>query len=157
MTTTAAPPTPPDWEESCRSTIQSLNAFTRTPVQPTTKEYDVLAELVNSTSCLTVSRIERVVNPTLWKNFKNVRKELLSSKTMDLELLKALDLNPTELEQRKHTISNFAAPKGLPAYSDNVAMLYHCTRGNLETVLSQGLDERLGNGGLLGRGIYFAG
>lgn len=42
-------------------------------------------------------------------------------------------------------------------YSDNVALLFHCTRGKVDDILSQGLDERLGScTGLLGRGIYFA-
>jgi hypothetical protein len=45
----------------------------------------------------------------------------------------------------------------IPEYADNLALLFHCTkRANVDDILSQGLDSRLGIGGLLGQGIYFA-
>jgi hypothetical protein len=159
MTTTAAPPTPPNWNSSCNDVVKALKPVMQFPVASSTKEYQVLEQLVTSSNSLKVSRIERVVNPTLWNKFENVRTKLLSSKSNDMELLSSLGLSDTELHQQAHVAlnSNLIA-SGIPTYADNVAILFHCTtKGNVDKVLSQGLDERIVNGGALGRGIYFSG
>jgi len=75
------------------------------------------------------------------------------SKSADLVLLRELGLTDTELQQQAYLFLN----PNIPSYADNVALLFHGTRGNIDDVLKQGLDERLGRrSGLLGRGIYFS-
>jgi len=158
MTTTAAPPTPPNWKASCNDVVKALKPVMQFPVASSTKEYQVLEELVTSSDGLKVSRIERVVNPTLWNKFETVRKDLLCSKSNDMELLSSLDLSDTELHQQAHVALNSNPAAGIPTYADNVAILFHCTtKGNVGNVLSRGLDERIVNAGTLGRGIYFSG
>jgi len=79
------------------------------------------------------------------------------SKSADFELLSGLGLTDIELQQQAHVFLNVKLPAGIPSYTDNVALLFHGTRGNIDEVLSQGLDERLSREtGRLGRGIYFS-
>jgi hypothetical protein len=67
----------------------------------------------------------------------------------------------TEREQaiRLHVATNHttSSAQAVPPYGDHIALLFHATRTNqLNDILAQGLDSRMGNGGLLGRGIYFS-
>lgn len=59
-----------------------------------------------------------------------------------------------------HIAASFQRTANVAAYpyNDNLALLFHCTRTmeNANTILVQGLDERLGAPGLMGKGIYFA-
>jgi len=157
MTTTASPPTPPLWEESIASAVQALSPFIVIPLNPSSSEYNVLSELVTSSPNFRVTGIEKVINPALWNKFVAIRKELLSSKCNDLDVLGGLGLTNRDFQQQVHIMLNFDPPRGVPSYADNVALLFHCTRGKVATILTQGLDERLGNIGRMGRGIYFAG
>jgi len=156
-TVKAEPAIPPNWKESYNKAIHVLTPYTTIPVPNHSKEFQTLAALVEPQ--LTISGINRVVNPELWNKFLQMRKELMSKKSEDMEILGALGLPEEELLHRAHVSMNFDKDPGLVAvdYSDNVALLFHCTRGKFEPILNQGLDERLGNAtGLLGRGIYFA-
>ena len=102
-----------------------------------------------------ITRLEKVLNIGLWNRFVNHRRDKICSKSNNLGLLRGFGLAEQELLTRAHAFVNFDGGCSTE-YSDNVALLYHCTRTNVETVLAQGLDERLGSSGLLGRGIYFA-
>lgn len=107
-----------------------------------------------------VARVEQISNPELWQRFVQTRKDMLRSKTDDMELLSKLGLNENELLRSAHLSMNFDKNPSLLPYSDNMVLLFHCTRSqaNHKSILSQGLDERLSSvsGGLLGKGIYFA-
>jgi len=84
---------------------------------------------------------------------------MLSMKSDDMELLAALGLSETEILHRAHILTNWKKDRALrnSPYSDNMALLFHCTRTKqLDDIFSQGLDERLGGGGTFGKGIYFA-
>jgi hypothetical protein len=99
------------------------------------------------------------VNLELWRRFTGARKDLLSLRSENLQLLSQLGLSETEVHKRAHDRLNFDLNPALASstYSDNVALLFHGTRGNVDEILGQGLDERLGGGGTMGRGIYFSG
>jgi len=157
--TTSTPPEPPNWDQSCNRAILSKDQFIKLRVEPFTPEYRTLADLIHSAPDLEVTGIQRVVNIHLWKKFLTARDELLSSKSDDVGLLRELGLSDSEIQHQSQSCANFnATSKGIPSYSDNVALLLHCTRRSVDTILSEGLDERLAKDtGLLGRGIYFSG
>lgn len=85
---------------------------------------------------------------------------MLRSKTDDLNILSKLGMDENELMRCAHFALNFKKDPMLLPYSDNMVLLFHCTRSksNLDNILAQGLDERLSHsgGGRLGKGIYFA-
>lgn len=122
-----------------------------------TLEFSTIAALLNTVQ---VSKVEQIVNPTLWSRFVNTRKDMLLSKSDDLALLSKILADDKKIAQLTHNALNFDKDARVAAcpYDDNVALLFHCTRDirNVDTILLQGLDERVGIGGLLGRGIYFA-
>jgi len=129
--------------------------FTRSRVVPTSSEYRILSEMIDSAQ-VTVLQVDRVINPHLWSKFTTTRKQLLMSKSNDWELLTALGLGEAEVHHQVQVGMSAHSDVLTSAYSDNVALLFHCTRENVDTILSEGLDERLGrSGGLLGKGIYF--
>jgi hypothetical protein len=72
--------------------------------------------------------------------------------------LSALGCSSEEIDARlKSNLVHGLNNDTIPEYSDNLALLFHCTRQTkIDDILAQGLDSRLGAGGLLGRGMYFA-
>lgn len=145
------------WSERCTETIASLATYKLFPVDTTTSEYYTIAELLYPVEILTV---DQIVNPILWSRFVKTRKDMLHSKSDDTELLSQLQLSEAELMTSYQYSLNFRKDPRVAAvpYNDNMALLFHCTRRseNIENILCQGLDERMcGDGGLLGRGIYF--
>jgi len=149
-------PTPPNWENSLHTPHHALRSFLRIPVSPTSKEYSILAALVEPH--LSISTIDRVINPRLWKKFVEQRTDLMSSKSDDVKLMKEFGLSDSDIKLRERINKYYVKDKPLTNYSDNVALLFHGTQADLDTILSQGLDERVGRGNVafLGRGIYFA-
>lgn len=85
---------------------------------------------------------------------------MLRSKTDDLNLLSELGLDERDVMRCTHLALSETKHSLHPSYSDNMALLFHCTKSesSLQNILSQGLDERLCHvfGGRLGKGIYFA-
>ncbi|XP_037025212.1 uncharacterized protein LOC119066711 isoform X2 [Bradysia coprophila] len=154
---TAIPPIPPNWINNYEETIMSLLTFKKYDINRSTKEYQTVEDMLHP---LEVIRVEQIVNPDLWKRFVNNRKEMLRSKTDDLNILSELGLDERDVMRCTHLVLNQATDPLRPPYSDNMAMLFHCTKSetSLNSILSQGLDERLSNvfGGRLGKGIYFA-
>lgn len=154
---TADPPLPPNWNEHLQDTILSLAPYKLFPIAADTLEYATIAELLNP---ITISTIEQIVNPALWSRFVNTRKDMLLNKSDDSVLLSKLSLNEKLALQRIHISFSFDKHDQVTTcpYDDNVALLFHCTRDvkNVDSILLQGLDERLGNAGTLGKGIYFA-
>lgn len=128
------------------------------PISPHSLEYTTLEEMLQP---LKITAAEQIVNPTLWSRFVNMRKEMLLSKSDDLELLLKLGLDERAIMKSAHVALNFEKNAAVQAYryNDNLALLFHCTRSleAVNSILSQGLDERLGkSSGQLGRGIYFS-
>lgn len=115
------------------------------------REFNILSALIETANAFEVKVIERVVNPHLWRSFVHARRELLLRKSRDASLLKLLGASEAECQ---HALLDNNSNIG--EFADNVALLIHGSRSNLDVIFAQGLDNRLGNGGLLGRGIYFA-
>lgn len=152
------PPQPPNWRDHLNETLTSLQRYKLFPVKTGTLEFDKLVELMKPMT--KIKFIDQIVNPTLWSRFDNMRKDMLKSKSNDLELLSKF-LDEKQLLLSSHFSLNFQrdAAVAVSPYNDNIALLFHCTRSaaNIENILRQGLDERVSNfGGLLGRGIYFS-
>lgn len=135
----------------------SLLTFKKYDIEPATAEYRTIESMLHP---IQVKRIKQIVNPDVWKRFISTRKEMLRSKTNDLNILSALGLDERDVMRCTHLVLNQAKDPLHPPYSDNMALLFHCTKSetNLDSILSQGLDERLSNvlGGRLGKGCYFA-
>lgn len=154
---TPLPPFPPNWHERYQNTVTSHRNYQLFSVESNTFEYSAISSLLDPAL---ISTVEQIVNPTLWSRFVNTRKDMLKSKCNDLELLSKLELNETDLmASYQHSLNFETSPKVLAVpYNDNMALLFHCTRDaqNIENILRQGLDERMGSTeGLLGKGIYF--
>lgn len=153
----ADPPLPPNWNANLEDTILSLAPYKLFPIDPDTLEYATIAALLNP---FEISAVEQIVNPTLWSRFVNTRKEMLLSKSDDFRLLSKLLLDEKKIMQHMHVAFGFDKHAQVAAcpYDENVALLFHCTRqkGNVDIIQLQGLDERLGSGGTMGKGIYFA-
>lgn len=151
------PPLAPNWNDNLERTILSLAPYQLFPSAPDTLEYATIAALL---APFKVRTVEQIVNPMLWSRFTNTRKQMLLSKSDDCKLLPRLSSDHTKIFHQMHIASAFEQQPEVAAYpyNDNVALLFHCTRDkkNIDTILVQGLDERLGAGGLLGKGIYFA-
>lgn len=154
---TANIPMPPNWLKNCEDTVMSLNTFKKYAISHDTPEYQTICNMLHP---IQVTEIEQIVNPDLWKRFVNTRTELFRSKTDDLNILSKLGLDEREVLRCAHLAMNYRKDPLVVPYSDNMVLLFHCTRNqtNLTNILNQGLDERLSNisGGLLGKGIYFA-
>ncbi|KAJ3283093.1 E3 ubiquitin-protein ligase dtx3l [Rhizoclosmatium sp. JEL0117] len=105
-----------------------------------------------------VIRIDRIVNPVLNDRFNARRTELLKLKSRDSGILKQCGLSDSQIALKIQADMQWDNVHGsaLPEYRDNCALLFHGSRASVDDVLSQGLDCRMGKGGLLGRGIYFA-
>lgn len=153
----ATPPFPPNWIDNYEDTILSPLTFKKYAIDPSTAEYKTIGSILHP---IQVNGIEQIVNPDLWKRFINTRKEMLRSKTDDLNVLSELGLDERDIMRCTHLVLNHPKHTLSVPYSDNMALLFHCTKNasNLNNILSQGLDERLSNifGGRLGKGIYFA-
>lgn len=153
----ADPPLPPNWNDNLENTILSVAPYKLFPIAPDTLEYATIAALLNP---LEISAAEQIVNPTLWSRFVNTRKDMLLSKSDDFRLLSKLSQDEKKIMQHMHIAFGFDKQAEVAAcpYDENVALLFHCTRHkeNVHTIQLQGLDERLGSGGTMGKGIYFA-
>lgn len=107
-----------------------------------------------------VESVDQVVNPTLWGKFEQRGKEMLKSKSIDAAALSAIGLSEMEVREVLVYAKKFTPHLEVAhvPFDHNMALLYHCTseEKNIECILSEGLDERLGNGGYIGKGIYFA-
>lgn len=136
--------------------FQSLASYKLFRVSSLTSEFHKLAELLDP---LVVYEMEQIVNPTVWTRFVNTRKEMLKAKCNDPIILKELGLSDEEIARKQQSL-NFGRHNAIDAsqYTDNFALLLHCTKDpeNVENILRDGLDERMGEGGVLGRGIYFS-
>ncbi|KAJ6618456.1 hypothetical protein Bhyg_17983, partial [Pseudolycoriella hygida] len=157
-TTTAEIPMPPNWHDNYEDAIMSIDTFQKYDVESSTQHFQTLESMLHP---LQVKSVSQIVNPDLWKRFINTRKEMLRSKSSDPNILTQLDLDERDvLRYTNLALSQAKDSSSLPPYSDNMALLFHCTKNksNLNSILSQGLDERLSNvfGGRLGKGIYFA-
>lgn len=149
---------PPNWRAKHHITLGQQKTYSRFPVSESSVEYSVITSLLD---CVHVTSVEQVMNPSLWVKFEQRRKEMLKSKSIDAEELAAIGLNEIEVREVLAYTKNFTPHIELAhvPYDLNMALLFHCTGSekNVESILSEGLDERLGNSsGLLGRGIYFA-
>lgn len=135
----------------------SLLTYKKYEIQRSTKEFETVEAMLHP---LKVIQADQIVNPDLWKRFVSNRKEMLRSKTDDLNVLSELGLDERDVMRCTHLVLNQPTKQLQPPYSDNMALLFHCTKNesNLNSILSQGLDERLSSlfGGRLGKGIYFA-
>lgn len=152
------PPLPPNWMERYQSTLTSQSIYKLFPVDPTTPEFNTIADLL---SHVTVSNVEQIVNPGVWLRFVNTRKDMIKSKSDDTEVLGQLYMTEEEMANKYYYSLNFEKHPTVAAvpYNDNIALLFHCTRSetNIEQILIHGLDERLCRvSGLLGKGIYFS-
>lgn len=126
-------------------------------VSPRTSEFQKLSKLLDP---LVVLEMEQIVNPSVWTRFINARNDMLKAKCdYPLTLLKELGLSDGEIGRKQQSI-NFGRHNAIDAspYSDNFTILLHCTKDkeNVENILRDGFDERMANGGILGRGIYFS-
>lgn len=150
---------PPNYGYHLHATLAEQSTYRLFPVSSSSAEYSVISSLLNGVA--DVKSVEQIMNPSLWDRFKMTRKEMLKSKTTDAKLLADFGLSEMEIAEAMAYSRNFEQNIQVAhvPYDPNMALLFHCTRNrnNVEAILSQGLDERLGNvGGLLGRGIYFA-
>lgn len=155
---TAEVPLPPNWQANIQDTVFSAVRYKTYKLAQGSPEYQTISNMLNP---IQVKSVEQIVNPGLWERFSQTRKEMLCSKSDDMQLLSKLGLTDEELSRRAHLSLNFVKnPQLTQSYADNMVLLYHCTRSkqNHESILAQGLDERLSNvsGGLLGKGIYFS-
>lgn len=159
--TSADIPMPPNFLENRDSTNSSLVSYKLFPVSDTSVEYHVISRLLWNSST-SISSIDQISNPDLWNRFAQTRREMFRQKSDNIQLLRQLGVDDDELSRSAHAALNFAKDPRIEAtpYSDNMALLFHCTRSpeNVEAIIGQGLDERLGRrvGGRLGRGIYFS-
>lgn len=149
------PPQPPNWNENFAHAFQSLASYKLFQVSSLSAEYRRLSELLNP---LVVYEMEQIVNPVVWTRFVNTRKEMLSAKCSDRTLLKELGASDRDIARRQQSM-NFTRHSAIDAapYNENFMLLLHCTKdpANVEKILRDGFDERMGQGGNLGRGIYF--
>lgn len=148
---------PPNWIRNIITTLNDEKSYRSFPVGPSSTEYSVICSLLDSVQ---VQSVEQVVNPTLWDEFDQMRKDMLKSKSIDRKELSAIGLSTHEVNEALVYTYEFTAHPEVDhvPYDTNMALLFHCTgnQANIESILTEGLDERLGNGsGLLGRGIYF--
>lgn len=154
---TAITPTPPNWQDYYEETIMSILTFKAHAIDPSTAEFHTIESMLHP---IQVKQIKKIVNPDLWKRFVSTRKEMLRSKSDDLNVLSELGLDERDVMRCTHLVLNQTKDQFHSPYSENMALLFHCTRNvtSLNNILSQGLDERLSSvfGGRLGKGIYFA-
>lgn len=149
---------PPNWKVNQIETLKAQKTYLSFPVSSSSAEYSVICSMLDSVD---VNSVEQVVNPTLVDKFEQRRKEMLRCKSTDRNVLSAIGLSPHEVNAALIYTKNFTPHIEVVhvPYDLNMALLFHCTssEANIESILSDGLDERLGNAsGLLGRGIYFA-
>lgn len=135
----------------------SLLTFNKYEITQGTPEYQTISDMLYP---IRVESVEQIVNPDLWDRFVKTRTDMMRAKADDLNILAKLGLSEKEVLRCAHLSLNFNKDPLLIPYSDNMVLLYHCTRSqaNVKNILSQGLDERLSStsAGLLGKGIYFA-
>ncbi|KAG4067546.1 hypothetical protein HA402_005318 [Bradysia odoriphaga] len=156
-TLTAAMPVPPNWLANMEDSVMSLLTFNKYEIREDTAEYQTISDMLYP---IAVKGVEQIVNPDLWDRFVKTRTDMMRSKADDLNILSKLGLSDKEVLRCAHLSLNFRKDPLLIPYSDNMVLLYHCTRNqsNVNSILTQGLDERLSStsAGLLGKGIYFA-
>lgn len=148
---------PPNYRRNCHATLTKQLTYNSFPVSSSSDEYSVICSLVDSVH---VTSVEQVVNPSLWDKFQQRRKEMLKCKSIDAKALSAIGFSEIEVREVLAYAKNFTPHLEVAhcPFDHNMALLYHCTNNekNIDNILSEGLDERLGNRGLIGKGIYFA-
>ncbi|KAJ3356062.1 E3 ubiquitin-protein ligase dtx3l [Entophlyctis luteolus] len=146
-------PTPPNYETSIKAAFQdSTLSYSRHPLNEATAEFTILMDLMDAHHIQNGLTVSRIANPVLYSQFCARRAELIKLKCRDSSILQSVGL--TEEEISLWTSSQTL--KELPEYSDNCALLFHCTKTDLNAVLSEGLDNRKAAQGSLGPGIYFS-
>lgn len=147
---------PPNWINTQEQTLKEQLIYRNFRVCSASTEYSVISSLLDP---VRITSVEKIANPTLWTQFDQKRREMVKSKSDDTAALTDIGLSKQELKIALQYAKDFHLhPKvaSVP-YNDNMNLLFHCTRNkeNIESILTSGLDERIGSGGLLGRGIYF--
>lgn len=147
---------PPNWKSHHQKTLREQLTYRLFRVSSNSAEFSTISTLLDP---LTVRSVKQIVNPTLWSQFDQKRKEMLKLKSGDFGALTDIGFS------RKDVVNALQYSKDFPLqpevasvpYNDNMTLLFHCTRdeGNIDSILTTGLDERIGSRGLLGRGIYF--
>ena len=124
------------------------------PLQPASPEYKLIHDL-SSTPSIHIQSINMIVNPLLWSRFSAQRKAKIVAKSNVVEMLSFFGENDSVIAAKLH--QSDINPSALPPFSDNVCLLFHCTKAKkLEHVFDQGLDMRGAVSGICGRGIYFS-
>lgn len=147
---------PPQWKQHEQQTIADQLTYRKFRVSSSSIEYSVISSLLDP---VPITKVEQIVNPTLWNKFDLKRKDMIKSKSDDAAVLADIGLNKEQMIDVLQYMKNFPLHPKVAAvpYNDNMNLLFHCTRKkeNIDGILTTGLDERIGNGGYLGRGIYF--
>ncbi|KAJ3130310.1 E3 ubiquitin-protein ligase dtx3l [Physocladia obscura] len=147
-----SPPVPPDYNDSMADAHAHPSLpYIRKCVSTQSAEFKVISRLLQESGVQQKIQIDRIANPTLYSQFCARRVELLKIKSRDEVTLQACGLSPEEISFR---LGHASAT--IPEYSDNCALLFHCTKTNVDAVLREGLDNRKANMGSLGSGIYFS-
>lgn len=149
---------PPNWLRHTHIALSTQLPYHTIQIAPASDEYSVVSSMLDGVH---VKSVEQVINFTLWDRFQQRRKEMLKSKSIDAAELSSIGLNEVEVREVLAYSRNFTPHIEVAhvPFDHNMALLFHCSSSeeNVENILTEGLDERLGNlGGLLGRGIYFA-
>lgn len=149
-------PLPSNWNENMKAVSESLASYKLFPISRTTCEFRKYEQMLNP---FVVKEIDQIVNPTVWTRFVNARLDMLKKKCNDPTVLMELGLSVEDIARKQQSI-NFVRHEAVDAapYDDNFALLFHCTKDldNVDNILREGFDERMAQGGLLGKGIYFS-
>lgn len=148
---------PSNWKRHIQQTLKEQLTYRNFRVSSTSAEYSAIASLLEP---VRIASVEKIANPTLWDQFEKKRKDMIKSKSDDVNVLMDIGYSKKDIKAVLQYSKDFKLnPKvaSVP-YNDNMALLFHCTRNkeSIDSILTTGLDERMGSGGLLGRGIYFA-
>ncbi|KAJ3031821.1 UNVERIFIED_CONTAM: hypothetical protein HDU68_012327 [Siphonaria sp. JEL0065] len=149
------PLTPPNHDRFVDAAAKGTTPYTRTTVLAATcpAEHAAVTTLFSSFGVVPI-QIDRITNPSLSSHFDARRSELLKHKSRNAKVLQECGLTNDQIDLRLQTQN--LADKCFTEYAPNCALLFHCSKASVDDVLAQGLDCRMGMGGLLGRGIYFA-
>ncbi|KAJ3065600.1 hypothetical protein HDU98_011054, partial [Podochytrium sp. JEL0797] len=155
--------TPPNHQTALAKAAVSASPFERTPVTPFSAEHNAVLTLVAPALLPhNILTIDRITNSSLHTKFEAKRKELRLLKTRDSNLLRDCGLNSDEIATRIQSdiawddAHHNGCQPPFPPFDENAALLFHCSKSDPSLILSQGLDNRMAHGGLLGQGIYFA-
>ncbi|KAJ3378255.1 hypothetical protein HDU84_007713 [Entophlyctis sp. JEL0112] len=154
---------PPAYSHDIELCESSAAQYVRTPVEDDSLEHKAVMQLLSAARLSSAFlHVQRVCNARLVAAFHDARRNLLATKTRSDSVLEMCGIGDRLVEKRKASDALFNAARpvnwvqsNLPEYNDNCALLFHCSRSPIATVLEEGLDLRLSNSGLLGKGIYF--